>query len=129
MSLKLTTISIFPPGKRHFPYINPTPSLKRVPDLFKEKLQITIFKKNEGRRRLGREVFNYFYAKIKLLIGFRGQAKLSISGALGLVDTFSNRLFEVQILLATSEFALPFHHFSKKFSVLNTFKIQCRMNK
>ena len=29
----------------------------------------------------------YFYAKIKLLIGFRGRAKLSISGAPGLGDT------------------------------------------
>lgn len=57
----------------------------------------------------------YFYAKIKLLIGFRGQAKLSILGAPGLVDTFSSRLFEVQILLAASEFALPSHHFTKKF--------------
>ena len=57
----------------------------------------------------------YFYDKIKLLIGFRGQAKLSISGALGLVDTFSNRLFEVQILLATSVFAVLSHLFSKKF--------------
>lgn len=55
----------------------------------------------------------YFYAKIKLLIGFRGRAKLSISGAPGLGDTLINRSFGVQILLARSEFSLPSHHLTK----------------
>lgn len=44
----------------------------------------------------------YFYAKIKLLIGFRVRAKLSISGARGPADTLDNRSFGLQVLLASS---------------------------
>lgn len=68
----------FFPGKRQFLYINLHP-LFRVPDLLKgkKKLQMTI-KKWRGKKRGGKNAFLtrlYFYAKIKLLIGFSGRAE------------------------------------------------------
>lgn len=83
-SFKLTILHIFfSPGKRHFLHINSHPLFTQSQIFLKEKLQITI--KNERGRKLQRNEFltpPYFYAKIKLLIVFRGRAELYRSSEL-----------------------------------------------